>query len=135
MIPEFQQVREWGEKRGISGASPDVQFQRFLQEATEIHKAMIEGDTHEFKDSIGDTIVTLIMLADTCDINAEDCLEQAFGVIKLRKGLNKNGSFDRYAKLTKEEQLICDEKQGSPGSEYFSEDILPELCPKDFMND
>jgi NTP pyrophosphatase (non-canonical NTP hydrolase) len=121
MITEFEEVRQWGVIRGIDNASSDIQFQRCLQEVTEIHEALINNDTHEFKDSIGDTIVTLIMLAETKDIKAEDCLKQAFDTIKLRKGLNKKGSFVRYAKLTKAEQQLCDEQQGNYGNEYFNE--------------
>lgn len=133
-MKEFKEVRNWGGIRGISGASSDVQYQRFLQEAVEIHEAMIQDDTHEFKDAIGDTIVTLIMLAETQNIKAEDCLEQAFNVIKYRKGLNKNGSFVRYGKLSQEDQQKCDHKQGHPGSEYFLENDLSTLKPEDFKN-
>ena len=131
-LTEFKEVRDWGKIRGISGASPDVQYQRFLQEAVEIHEAMINDDEFEFKDAIGDTIVTLIMLAGTKNIKAEDCLEQAFNVIKFRKGLNKNGSFVRYGKLSSEEQTICDNKQGHPGSEYFLAGQLGSLSAEDF---
>ena len=133
IIQEFEGVRQWGKIRGIDGASADVQLQRFFQEAIEIHKAMIENDEEEFIDSIGDTIVTLINLAKTKGYNAEDCLEKAFGVIELRKGLNQNGSFNRYAKLSDEDKKICDEKQGNPGDQYFEREMLNKLEPKDFL--
>jgi NTP pyrophosphatase (non-canonical NTP hydrolase) len=129
----FQDVREWGEKRGIEDSNPDVQYQRCLQEIVEIHEAMINNDEDEFQDAIGDSIVTLIMLAGTKGYKAEDCLDKAFSVIALRKGLNKNGSFVRYAKLSDEEKEICDKKQGNPGEEYFSPDT--DLKPKDFIGD
>jgi len=132
MIQEFEDVRKWGEIRGLSGANPDVQYQRFLQEAVEIHEAMINNDEDEFKDAIGDTIVTLINLAKTKGYNAEDCLAEAFGVIKLRKGINKNGSFVRYGKLNEEDKKWCDKYQGNPGNEYFLEESLNILEPQDF---
>ena len=39
-------------------------------------------------DAIGDTIVTLINLAVTQGMKAEECLEAAFQVIEFRKGLS-----------------------------------------------
>ena len=132
MIQEFEDVRKWGEIRGLGEASPEIQYFRFLEEATEIYEAMINNDEDEFKDAIGDTIVTLINLAKTKGYNAEDCLSEAFGVIKLRKGINKNGSFVRYGKLNEADKKWCDEHQGNPGNEYFSEDMLNSLQPQDF---
>ena len=132
-IKEFEAVRQWGAIRGIDGASADIQYQRFLQEGIEIHKAMVENDEEEFIDAIGDTIVTLINLAKTKGYDAEDCLAKAFEVIELRKGLNVNGSFNRYAKLSDEDKKICDEKQGNPGNQYFERNMLEKLEPKDFL--
>lgn len=132
-IQEFEAVRNWGKIRGIDGAEAQMQYQRFMQEGTEIHKALVENDEEEFQDAVGDTIVTLINLAKTKGYNAEDCLAKAFDVIELRKGLNVNGSFNRYAKLSDEDKKICDEKQGSPGNQYFEREMLNKLEPKDFL--
>ena len=121
MIKEFKEVRNWATLRGISSGEPQMQYQRFLQEGIEIHAAMVKGDEHEFKDAIGDTIVTLINLASTKGYTAEECLKQAFNVIELRKGITKsNGDFVRYAKLENDEQRdLCDRLQGNIGEEYF----------------
>ena len=132
IIKEFDYVRNWGKIRGIDGADPQIQFQRFMQEGLEIHKALIENDEDEFQDAIGDTIVTLINLAKTKGYTAEDCLKGAFDIIELRKGINKNGSFVRYAKLTDDEKAICDLKQGNIGNQYFEREMLDKLEPKDF---
>lgn len=133
ILNEFEDVRQWGKMRGIQSADFQVQYQRCMQEILEIHKAYIEGDMDEFQDAIGDSIVTLINVAVTCNYNAEDCLEKAFNGIKLRKGLNKGGSFVRYLKLTDEEKAICDRKQGNPGNQYFLEENLYKLSPEDFL--
>lgn len=133
MIKEFQEVRNWGAMRGIDGATFQKQYQRVLQEIVEIHDEYNKGNHHEVKDAIGDSIVTLINLAKTVGENAEDCLAQAFGVIELRKGLNFDGDFVRYGKLSKEDQLICDEKQGNPGNQYFDPSMLSLLEPSDFQ--
>jgi hypothetical protein len=133
MIKEFEDIRNWGNIRGLSGANPDVQYQRFLQEAIEIHEAMINNDEGEFKDAIGDTIVTLINLAKTKGYLAEDCLSEAFNVIELRKGINKNGSFVRYGKLSDEDKKWCDEHQGNHNNEYFKKFLLGTFKPEHFI--
>ena len=134
LIDIFAKVRNWGKIRGIDKVEPQVQYQRFLQEATEIHKAMVEHDDYEFTDAIGDTIVTLINLANTKGYKAEDCLEQAFNVIEFRKGLTSdNGDFIRYAKLNDEDKCICDIQQGNRGFEYF--DTTENLNPLNFYKE
>ena len=140
MIKEFEQVRQWKKIRGIGGDTTESmkdrlqsQYQRVIQECIEIHDAIVKDDDVEFMDAIGDTIVTLINIADIKGVSAEDCLAQAFDVIKLRKGLTSDyGDFVRYAKLPEEDQKICDKLQGSPGDQYFKEEMLSSLTPGNF---
>lgn len=132
-IKAFTEVRQWAKIRGIKCANPQVQYQRFLQEGAEIHDAMIKNDMTEFKDAVGDTIVTLINLATQYGFDAEDCLKQAFDVIELRKGkTTEDGDFIRYQKLSKEDQDFCDEQQGSAGEQYFKPELLDVLTEKNF---
>jgi len=133
MLKEFEEVRNWGKMRGISNADPQVQYQRVMQEIVEIHEALVENDEEEFIDAIGDSIVTLINLAKTKGYLAEDCLQHAFDIIKFRKGINKNGSFVRYGKLSEAEKQWCDTHQGNIGSEYFEEFLLDTLTPEHFI--
>lgn len=132
MIKRFQDVRDWGAMRGIDGASFQRQYQRVLQEVIEIHDAYNNEDADEVADAIGDTIVTLINLGKTVGLHAEDCLDSAFGVIEHRKGLNFDGDFVRYAKLSEEDRKICDEKQGNPGEQYFLPAMKKVLTPEHF---
>ena len=137
---QFELVRQWKKIRGIgadNGLSLDKrlqsQFQRVQQEITEIHDAIVLEDWDEFKDAIGDSIVTLINIADIKSYKAEECLAKAFNVIKFRKGLTRpTGDFVRYGKLSDEDKLICDEKQGNPGNQYFEESALTWLTPENF---
>lgn len=119
MIERFEDVRDWGSVRGLGSAKFQRQYQRVLQEVVEIHDAYNDEDMEEVSDAIGDTIVTLINLAKAVDMAAEDCLDGAFSIIEYRKGLTADGDFVRYAKLSDEDKLICDEKQGNPGEQYF----------------
>ena len=147
MIQEFKAVRQWKKIRGIGDSKKsklDVNsiqdlkaiigaYTKVQEESSEVIEAIIANDMHEFKDAIGDTIVTLINLAAMLDINAEDCLEQAFNEIELRKGLlDSCGIFVRYGKLGEDDRLICDEKQGNPGSQFFERSKLKELKPINF---
>lgn len=136
---QFQDVRDWKAIRGVGESSQTLdkrlqtQFQRVQQEVTEIHEAIVLEDWEEFQDAIGDTIVTLINIADIAGYNAEDCLAKAFDVIKNRKGITTEASdFIRYGKLSDELKKVCDEQQGSPGNEYFTDEMLQVLEPKDF---
>jgi NTP pyrophosphatase (non-canonical NTP hydrolase) len=132
MIKQFEDVRQWGAIRGIGSASFQRQYQRVLQEVVEIHDAYNNDDLDEVSDAIGDTIVTLINLAKTVNMNAEDCLAGAFNVIELRKGLNKDGDFVRYGKLDAADKAICDKQQGNPGDQYFERYALNTLVPANF---
>ena len=132
MIKRFEDVRDWGAVRGIDGASFQRQYQRVLQEVVEIHDAYNDEDMAEVSDAIGDTIVTLINLAKTVGMRAENCLDSAFSVIEFRKGLNFDGDFVRYAKLLPEDRVLCDEKQGNPGEQYFLPEKNGLLTPESF---
>lgn len=140
MIQRFEDVRNWSTVRGI-GCSEDApmkdrlqsQYQRVMQEVVEIHEAIVLEDWDEFQDAIGDTIVTLINLAKIKGDKAEDCLDGAFGVIELRKGITRpTGDFVRYDKLDDAGKQFCDEKQGNPGDQYFLREDLPNFTPENF---
>jgi len=137
MIQEFENIRKWARIRGINpectGHNPQMKYQRFLQEAVEIHEAMVLDDKDEQKDAVGDTIVTLINLAEDLGFLAEDGLQDAFKVIERRKGITKDGQFIRYNKLSDEDKEWCDEHQGNPGGQYFFESDLDNLEPEDFI--
>ena len=123
----WARVRNWGKIRGIDKVEPQVQYQRFLQEAVEVHEALVNKDDIEFIDAIGDTIVTLINLANTKGHKAEDCLESAFNVIEKRKGFTtKRGDFVRWGKLDSYSRNLCDIRQGNPDNEYYIDEPTKE---------
>lgn len=55
--------------------------------------ALARGNKNALKDGIGDAIITLIILAMQCDLNAVKCLESAYNEIKDRKGKTVDGIF------------------------------------------
>lgn len=53
----------------------------------------IRGNLLEIKDGIGDTCVTLILLAEMYGMTLEECLTHALEIIEKRTGKMKNGTF------------------------------------------
>jgi len=139
-IATFEDVRNWAKIRGVGGnenASIDKrlqsQMQRVFQEINEIHESIVNEDWDEFQDAVGDSIVTLINIANIKGYKAEECLTKAFSVIELRKGLtNDAGDFVRYGKMNDEDKERCDAAQGNPGEQYFEREALNTLTTKNF---
>ena len=90
-------IRTWGEDKGITGehgkATGESQFSKTLEEIEELSDAIEAHDLPEIKDAIGDTGVTLILLAERYGLTFEDCLEWAYGVIAKRTGKMVDGVF------------------------------------------
>lgn len=64
-----------------------------MEEVGETMAAMARGDKEKLKDGIGDSIVTLIILAMQCGLSANECLASAYDEIKNRKGKTVDGVF------------------------------------------
>ena len=93
----FFLVRQWGDDKGITGANgvatPSAQFQKLLEEVGELGKALMDNDTAETVDAIGDCMVVLTLLADMKGLKIEHCLDSAYEVIRRRTGRMENGVF------------------------------------------
>lgn len=107
----INKVLQWGLDKGITGpsgkATPWTQAEKMYEEATETLDAVAKytDATHigqekkalramdEIKDGIGDTCVTLILLAERCGMTLEECLRAAYDVISRRTGRMVNGTF------------------------------------------
>ena len=86
-------VEQWGKDKGID--NPYTQMVKVTEEvgeiAHEISRARFDSD--ELCDAFGDTLVTLIILANICDLDLIECLRSAYDVIKDRTGHIENGGF------------------------------------------
>jgi NTP pyrophosphatase (non-canonical NTP hydrolase) len=86
------QVIEWAEERGIFASSdPKTQCLKCVSEVGELADNVAKG--RDPIDDIGDTVVTLILLAKMHGLTLEACLEHAYGVISKRTGKMQNGVF------------------------------------------
>lgn len=86
-------IRQWGREKGIN--NPDKQTVKLMEEVGELAHEICRGkyDSAELKDAFGDIQVVLIILADILDIDIEKCKEDAYSVIRERKGKTSDGCF------------------------------------------
>ena len=116
-----KEVIEWANKKDlIENGNSYAQYAKFLEEGTEILVAMNKFNEllktaadldvtneeqleayrikdkaihNELVDGLGDTLVTLIILAAQYGLELEDCLEYAYNEIKDRTGKTVGGTF------------------------------------------
>lgn len=97
-MEHFALIRSWARDRNlIEGSTAQAQFVKLIEEVGELAEAIAKGKEHQFKDSIGDVIVVLTILAEQNGFLIESCIEQAWDEIKDRKGRMVNGIFVREA--------------------------------------
>ena len=88
----IKNVIRWGRDKGLN--DPKAQLNKVIEEVGEIaHEVSRNRYGEEFRDAIGDTLVTLIILADIASARPMACLELAYREIKDRKGKTENGTF------------------------------------------
>jgi NTP pyrophosphatase (non-canonical NTP hydrolase) len=89
-----ENVINWAKERNlIKKENRFVQLAKVIEELGELSKAMIEGNTSEIIDALGDTNITLIILAKQMDLLLSDCVGIAYNEIKERKGVTISGTF------------------------------------------
>lgn len=86
-------IVEWGREHKINNV--DKQALKCTEELGEIISEICHNrlDSDELKDGIGDTTVTLIILADILGFNYEECVQMAYDTIKNRTGKTLDGNF------------------------------------------
>ncbi|WAG30166.1 MazG-like family protein [Staphylococcus chromogenes] len=89
----IKQVEQWSIDKGLHNGNRDRQALKVWEESGEIAKAMSRNRIEELKDGIGDTVVTLIILAQQHGWTLEECLQYAYDEIKDRTGETRNGTF------------------------------------------
>ena len=92
-------VEKWSSDKGLHESDPKSQFLKVCEEFGEIGAAMARDDEDMLKDAIGDTIVTLIILAQQHGTNVEECLDIAYNEIAGRKGKLIDGVFVKESDL------------------------------------
>jgi NTP pyrophosphatase (non-canonical NTP hydrolase) len=90
----IKQVEEWAEAKNILAHATTLrQAEKTLEETNELICAILNEDSHEIKDAIGDIMVTIIIQAKMQGLTIEECLQSAYDVISKRTGKMVNGQF------------------------------------------
>ena len=91
-------INQWADDRNLKQADPKIQWMRITEEVGEIRDVLLKPTKFTepqaaLKDAIGDTLVTIIVLAHQLDLDVAECLGIAYEEIKNRKGKMINGTF------------------------------------------
>ncbi len=92
-------IIQWGREKGLD--DPKAQLNKVIEEVGEIAHEITRNhydlealeQPDELYDAIGDSFVTLIILADILNMDPVACMELAYDAIKDRKGETSNGTF------------------------------------------
>ena len=95
-------IIQWAEDRNM--IKPDrltglAQLAKVTEELGELSAGINKNDEDKTKDSLGDIMVTLIILAQDLNFDLLDCLNKAYNVIKDRKGKVIDGSYIKESDL------------------------------------
>lgn len=89
-----REIINWAKARNLD--NPDNKFQQLakvMEEVGELSSAILKKDITETIDSIGDTYITLVILAHQMGYSLDDCAKRAFKVIEYRTGKFLDGTF------------------------------------------
>ena len=87
-------VLQWADERGLLKAeNAPRQMLKLMEEVGELAGAMAKNKQGDIVDAIGDIQVVLIILSKQLGYDYEQCLVDAYNVIKERKGKLINGVF------------------------------------------
>lgn len=95
-------VIQWANDRNmISPKNTSRQYMKVSEELGELAEGINKNNREQVEDSLGDILVTLIILAQDLNFDLLDCLNSAYNVIKDRKGKTINGVFVKETDLYK----------------------------------
>lgn len=88
-----ENVEQWSKDKDLHKQESKSQMLKVYEEVSETAVALNKGYHDELVDGIGDSIVTLIILAQQNGLTIEQCLNAAYSEIEDRTGELVNGSF------------------------------------------
>lgn len=100
----INKINQWADDRDLKQADPKIQWMRITEEVGEIRDVLLKPTKFTqpkaaLKGAIGDTLVTIIVLAHQLDLDVTECLGLAYEEIKNRKGKMINGTFIKESDL------------------------------------
>ena len=94
----FNDIIIWAKQRSLVAFNVHPQMTKLTEEQGELARAVLRYDKKQIKDSIGDCVVVLTIIALQYGLKIEDCIEHAYKEIKDRKGKTVNGTFIKRVK-------------------------------------
>lgn len=111
-------INEWADKRGLKQADPKIQWMRITEEVGEIRDVLLKPTKFTepqaaLKDAIGDTLVTIIVLAHQLDLDVTECLS----IAGARRGFEDTRGtlffeIARFASILKPKYLFLENVKG-----------------------
>ena len=95
----IKKVQEWSKERNLHTSSPKPQMCVLIEEIGELAKGINKQNNALIEDSIGDSLVVLIILCQQLGFDLKECLQTAYNEIKDRKGKIINGTFVKETDL------------------------------------
>ena len=87
-------ILKWASERGLLVKGNERnQLIKLMEEVGELSSAILKDNQPEVKDALGDIQVVLIILCYQLGYDLDECLEDAYNVIKNRTGKMDNGTF------------------------------------------
>ena len=89
-----QDVLRWADNKDmLRPSNAKSQALKMVSEVGELCDAIVKYNQDEIVDAVGDTLVTIIILANQLGLDEVECLESAYNVIKNRTGKTIGGTF------------------------------------------
>lgn len=90
----YESILQWAADRNIlKGSTRKDQMTKLMEEIGELAGGIARGNEDMVKDSIGDALVVLTILAEQSGTSIAECLSLAWNEIKDRKGKMVDGIF------------------------------------------
>lgn len=90
----YESILQWADDRNIlKGSTRKDQMTKLIEEIGELAGGIARGNEYKVKDSIGDALVVLTILAEQSGTSIKECLGLAWSEIKDRKGKMVDGIF------------------------------------------
>lgn len=95
----ISKVQSWAAERGLDKSDSHAQALKIGEELGELYQAFLKEHEADELDAVGDIQVTLIVYCLQRGIDYQKCLQDAYGVIKNRKGKMVDGTFVKDSDL------------------------------------
>lgn len=89
-----KEILKWADDRNLLDINNCYkQYSKLQEESNELLVAMLDDNSKEVEDAIGDIGIVMIIISEQLGYDFEKCIDKAYEVIKNRTGKTENGTF------------------------------------------